>query len=187
MVQRTEQVFYDESMEVRHEGTSNLDPRLSESVTPSNKFRERYKKTSVSWLAFMQVLAEAAGQLPAGTSSGNIMPGLSNLGTEGARHQQHQPPPPESAASEDESPSTSWGVDGFPPEGSAEPMSTSNSKPLLGSLPPLPASAALSKVSKADAMWVVRTAQKDAGWAIGLGTAAYLLFYQWVIEPAPPG
>ena len=38
----------------------------------------------------LQVLAEAAGQLPAGTSSGNIMPGLSNLGAGGARHIQHQ-------------------------------------------------------------------------------------------------
>ena len=38
----------------------------------------------------MEVLAEAAGQLPAGTSSGNIMPGLSNLGAGGARHIQHQ-------------------------------------------------------------------------------------------------
>ena len=123
----------------------------------------------------MQVLAEAAGQLPAGTSSGNIMPGLSNLGPEGARYQQHQPQP-DFAVSDDEA----WAA-GAPPE------TSSKQSDLIPNLKPLPASAALAKVSKADAMWVVRTAQKVAGWAIGLGTAGYLLFYQWFIEPAAPG
>jgi hypothetical protein len=33
---------------------------------------------------------------------------------------------------------------------------------------------------------LVRWAQRAAGWLAGLGTAAFLLFYQWMVEPAPP-
>ena len=65
--------------------------------------------------------------------------------------------------------------------------SASSSMPLLPAVVPRAATAALARASSNDAMWVVRSAQKVAGWAIGLGTAAYLLFYQWVIEPAAPG
>ncbi len=112
----------------------------------------------------MQILAEAAGQLPAGTSSGNIMPGLSNLGAGGARHHQHQP--------HTDDPASSMGAPG----------------PALKLQPVVPTSVSIAPPAPSDdTLWVVRTAQKVAGWAIGLGTAAYLLFYQWVIEPAAPG
>jgi hypothetical protein len=33
---------------------------------------------------------------------------------------------------------------------------------------------------------LIRWAQKAAGALVGLATAAFLLFYQWVVEPAPP-
>ena len=33
----------------------------------------------------------------------------------------------------------------------------------------------------------VRLGQKLAGWVVGLGTSAFLIFYQWVVEPAAPG
>lgn len=33
---------------------------------------------------------------------------------------------------------------------------------------------------------LIRWAQKAAGALVGLATAAFLLFYQWVIEPAAP-
>ena len=35
-------------------------------------------------------------------------------------------------------------------------------------------------------IFIVRWAQKAMGGLAGLGTAAFLIFYQWVIEPAPP-
>jgi hypothetical protein len=35
-------------------------------------------------------------------------------------------------------------------------------------------------------IFIVRWAQKALGGLVGLGTAAFLIFYQWVIEPAPP-
>jgi len=38
-----------------------------------------------------------------------------------------------------------------------------------------------------DAVLVVRMAQRLVGWVIGLGTAAFLIFYQAVVEPAAPG
>lgn len=34
---------------------------------------------------------------------------------------------------------------------------------------------------------LIRWAQKAAGALVGVATAAFLLFYQWVIEPAAPG
>jgi hypothetical protein len=34
---------------------------------------------------------------------------------------------------------------------------------------------------------LIRWAQKFAGALVGLGTAAFLLIYQWVVEPAPHG
>lgn len=33
---------------------------------------------------------------------------------------------------------------------------------------------------------LIRWAQKVAGALVGVATAAFLLFYQWVVEPAPP-
>jgi hypothetical protein len=33
---------------------------------------------------------------------------------------------------------------------------------------------------------LIRWAQKAAGALVGVATAAFLLFYQWVVEPAPP-
>lgn len=39
-------------------------------------------------------------------------------------------------------------------------------------------------IVKEDAIFLVRAAQQLAGWVMGLGTAAFLIFYQWVIEPA---
>ena len=104
------------------------------------------------------------------------MPGLSNLGPGGARHLQHQPPssPLPQPPSEQQAAAT-------------PSASSSASRPLLPTMVPRAATAALARASSNDTMWVVRSAQKLAGWAIGLGTAAYLLFYQWVIEPAAPG
>ncbi len=32
-----------------------------------------------------------------------------------------------------------------------------------------------------------RVGQKVAGWLVGLGTAAFVLAYQWLVDPAPPG
>ncbi len=38
-----------------------------------------------------------------------------------------------------------------------------------------------------DVLLIARLGQKLAGWLVGLGTAAFLIFYQWVVEPAAPG
>jgi hypothetical protein len=38
-----------------------------------------------------------------------------------------------------------------------------------------------------DVLLVARLGQKLAGLVVGLGTAAFLIFYQWVVEPSPPG
>ncbi|EFJ39616.1 hypothetical protein VOLCADRAFT_100756, partial [Volvox carteri f. nagariensis] len=40
--------------------------------------------------------------------------------------------------------------------------------------------------SSAIAIWLARASQKVAGWLMGLATAGFLIFYQWVVEPAPP-
>ncbi|GFR50303.1 hypothetical protein Agub_g12493, partial [Astrephomene gubernaculifera] len=40
--------------------------------------------------------------------------------------------------------------------------------------------------SSSSAVWLARASQKVAGWLMGLATAGFLIFYQWVVEPAPP-
>lgn len=49
------------------------------------------------------------------------------------------------------------------------------------------AAAPPAKPPSEDAVLIVRMAQKVAGWLTGLGTAAFLMTYQWLVEPAPPG
>lgn len=41
--------------------------------------------------------------------------------------------------------------------------------------------------SLGDGMYLAGLGQRIAGYIVGLGTAAFLIFYQSLIEPAPPG
>ncbi|KXZ42609.1 hypothetical protein GPECTOR_130g570 [Gonium pectorale] len=52
--------------------------------------------------------------------------------------------------------------------------------------PPPPANADGGAASSAMAIWLARASQKVAGWVMGIATAGFLIFYQWVVEPAPP-
>ncbi len=122
-----------------------------------------------------QVLAETAVQLPASSGAANIMPGLSNLGEKGhpSHPQRHQQPTAASDA----------------PHHAATMQEAAGH--LVAAPPPPPEVPATATVAEAEAtaeaLSVVRMIQKATGWFVGLGTAAYVLFYQWVIEPAPPG
>lgn len=42
------------------------------------------------------------------------------------------------------------------------------------------------KDKEEEAVWVVRLAQKAAGAVVGLASSAFVILYQWVVEPAPP-
>ncbi|KAG2451611.1 hypothetical protein HYH02_003392 [Chlamydomonas schloesseri] len=51
---------------------------------------------------------------------------------------------------------------------------------------PTSAEADLAAKNADTAFWLVRASQKVAGWFMGIATAGFLIFYQWVVEPAPP-
>lgn len=55
--------------------------------------------------------------------------------------------------------------------------------------PPRPDTALgpLQEQDERDTIWLVRVAQKIAGVFVGLSSAAFVVFYQWVVEPAAPG
>jgi outer membrane receptor for monomeric catechols len=92
------------------------------------------------------------------------MPGLSNLGTDGVRHPQHQPL--------DEANKSNKNLDSHP--------STDTDKTVA-------VAEQASPRRQKQAVSIARAVQKMAGLFFGLGTAAYLLIYQWVVEPAAPG
>ncbi|GIM11600.1 hypothetical protein Vretimale_15098 [Volvox reticuliferus] len=53
-------------------------------------------------------------------------------------------------------------------------------------LPPSAVTPVSEAATAALAIWVARASQKVAGWLMGIATAGFLIFYQWVVEPAPP-
>lgn len=73
--------------------------------------------------------------------------------------------------------------------------STTTQEPAVPPVAPAPAQLAvrpataeseLAAKNAATAFWLVRASQKVAGWFMGIATAGFLIFYQWVVEPAPP-
>ncbi len=140
------------------------------------------------------MLAEAAGQLSAVTPSGairSIMPGLSNLGPEGHPHAHQQPQQqPEQQQQQQQQQQRQAGS-----KTSAAAKPPDQQLPAATTLTTATAAAAAEEVApsgsinsnNSDAVWAVRMTQKAAGWAIGLGTAAFLVLYQWIVEPAAPG
>lgn len=108
------------------------------------------------------VLSEAAKNIPDGSSAGSVMRPLANVGPQ-HHHPQHSHASMASATS-----MTTLSQD-------PASMSSGPTTPLL------PVTAQERQV-----FWLVRLGQKVAGWAIGAGTALFLIFYQWVIEPSPP-
>ncbi|GLC45302.1 hypothetical protein PLESTB_000307100 [Pleodorina starrii] len=157
-----------------------------------------------------EVMAETAAQLPPGTSAGTVMPRLANIGPQHTPHSHSHSgsadlidmnsldsaaaaaaattdapaaKPPPTAAGETSGVGISI-ADAVARAAAAEP-------PPPPPLPPPPAAAAAEVVvggaaSSAIAIWLARASQKVAGWVMGIATAGFLIFYQWVVEPAPP-
>ncbi|GAX76619.1 hypothetical protein CEUSTIGMA_g4065.t1 [Chlamydomonas eustigma] len=149
--------------EYRQTPTSELAEALHLSAQEQNLLRSTEQDF---YNESLEVLAETAVQLSPGTSSGNLMPGLSNLGTEGVRQPHHQP--------------------------STDVTNTINmqgSGAESGTTSAVAEQAASGQQQEAGlrAVTIARAVQKMAGFFVGLGTAAYLLIYQWVVEPAAPG
>ncbi|KAG2488978.1 hypothetical protein HYH03_012419 [Edaphochlamys debaryana] len=74
------------------------------------------------------------------------------------------------------------------PTATAEEGRAALTAPIPAPLPPASASAApdASAQKAAQALWLARASQRVAGWLMGIATAGFLIFYQWVVEPAPP-
>ncbi|KAJ9514794.1 hypothetical protein QJQ45_028464, partial [Haematococcus lacustris] len=139
-----------------------------------------------------EVLADTAARLSPGTSAGTSMPSLAGLGS-AALH------PP--SASHPAAPSPAAHPN--PAAGAAQPSSpagaAAGSGQQQGHGQGLEQSGAASQAAvagaevggaaggKAEALLFARLGQKVAGWLVGLGTAAFLIAYQWVVEPSAGG
>ncbi|KAJ9514762.1 hypothetical protein QJQ45_028547 [Haematococcus lacustris] len=140
----------------------------------------------------LQVLADTAARLSPGTSAGTSMPSLAGLGSAAL-------PPP--SASHPAAPSPA--AHPSPAAGAALPSSpagaAAGSGQQQGQGQGLEQSGAASQAAvagaevggaaggKAEALLFARLGQKVAGWLVGLGTAAFLIAYQWVVEPSAGG
>eukprot|EP00200_Dunaliella_tertiolecta_P005843 CAMPEP_0202343484 /NCGR_PEP_ID=MMETSP1126-20121109/3581_1 /ASSEMBLY_ACC=CAM_ASM_000457 /TAXON_ID=3047 /ORGANISM="Dunaliella tertiolecta, Strain CCMP1320" /LENGTH=1166 /DNA_ID=CAMNT_0048934551 /DNA_START=372 /DNA_END=3872 /DNA_ORIENTATION=- len=151
----------------------------------------------------MEVLAEYAAKLPPGSSASSSMPVLSNLGPKGARQQQqqHQVSLQGTPADQDQQVQPEEQLMQkrelvqllldhqrerlrllLNPEPASPQQDDSNTSSTSSTLAPAPQAS-----REEDVLLVARLGQKVAGWLVGLGTAAFLIFYQWVVEPSPPG
>ncbi|GLI71623.1 hypothetical protein VaNZ11_016892 [Volvox africanus] len=152
-----------------------------------------------------EVMAETAAQMRPGTSAGTVMPTLANLGP------QHPPYSHSHSGSADlidmntmDSTNLTTGIATAGAQQQRERDSgvgisiadavarATAASAAAAAEPPQSLAVAVAAApgggaaTAAQAIWLARVSQKVAGWLMGIATAGFLIFYQWVVEPAPP-
>lgn len=141
---------------------------------PSNPQDEFYSESA-------RLLGEAAKRMEIDQEIANAMPTVANIGDAPHHHGAHRDHHAPGAAA---GPSSAAIAALEAAEAEArqrrEEERDSSAMALLPKIPP-----PRVEVSPRQTFILVRWAQKVAGALVGLGTAAFLLLYQWVVEPAP--
>jgi len=194
----TEQVFYNESMEMIAEAAQYLPPGGSAANTIpllSNMGQEGAKAAAQHAPHHSSGTGAGAGGSPIATTGSALSAASVTMASVDAPHAARAQQEAAAKAQQQQGGSNGNGNGAGASNGKGGAAAAATTAVVA---PATPATAevvgeegagavAAPKKDNPDLVLLTRAAQHVAGWVVGLGTAAFLIFYQWVVEPAAPG